>query len=192
MSEFEKEMEELESLLQDNDYELLLSKLKDNFGIDIQGLEDDLDENSGKVVVKYTSENDLELKYNYSSDSGFDLYSTEEITIPAFGRDLIPTGIRFDIPEDFEIQIRSKSGLAIKQGLMVLNSPGTVDQGYTGEVKVIIFNVNPEPFTITKGMKIAQAVVSRCTGGKWVNLIKINSINDKDRGDNGFGSTGLK
>jgi dUTP pyrophosphatase len=191
MSEFEKEMEELESLLQDNDYESLLSKLKDNFGIDIQGLEDDLDENSGKVMVKYTSENDLELKYNYLSDSGFDLYSTEEITIPAFGRDLIPTGIKFDIPEDFEIQIRSKSGLAIKQGLMVLNSPGTVDQGYTGEVKVIIFNVNPEPFTITKGMKIAQAVVSRCTGGKWVNLVKINNINDKDRGDNGFGSTGI-
>jgi dUTP pyrophosphatase len=147
--------------------------------------------NSGKVLVKYTSDEGYELKYNYLSDSGFDLYSSEEITLPPLGRALVPTGVRFDIPEDFEIQVRSKSGLAINQGLMVLNSPGTVDQGYTGEVKVIVFNVNQTEFTITKGMKIAQAVVSRCTGGKWVNLVKIDNINNKDRNENGFGSTGI-
>jgi dUTP pyrophosphatase len=191
MNDFSDEMNELESLIENNQYDLLINKLKDSFGIDIQGLEDDIDENSGKVLVKYTSDEDYELKYNYLSDSGFDLYSSEEITLPPLGRALIPTGIKFDIPEDFEIQVRSKSGLAINQGLMVLNSPGTVDQGYTGEVKVIIFNVNSTPFTITKGMKIAQAVVSRCTGGKWVNLVKIDKINSKDRNENGFGSTGI-
>ena len=191
MNDFSDEMNELESLIESHQYDLLINKLKDSFGIDIQGLEDDLDENSGKVLVKYTSDEGYELKYNYLSDSGFDLYSSEEITLSPLGRALVPTGIRFDIPEDFEIQVRSKSGLAINQGLMVLNSPGTVDQGYTGEVKVIVFNVNPTPFTITKGMKIAQAVVSRCTGGKWVNLVKIDKINNKDRNENGFGSTGI-
>ena len=191
MNDFSDEMNELESLIENNQYDLLINKLKDSFGIDIQGLEDDIDENSGKVLVKYTSDEEYELKYNYLSDSGFDLYSSEEVTLPPLGRALIPTGIKFDIPEDFEIQVRSKSGLAINQGLMVLNSPGTVDQGYTGEVKVIIFNVNSTPFTITKGMKIAQGVVSRCTGGKWVNLVKIDKINNKDRNENGFGSTGI-
>lgn len=191
MNDFSDEMNELESLIENNQYDLLINKLKDSFGIDIQGLEDDLDENSGKVLVRYTSDEGYELKYNYLSDSGFDLYSSEEIRLAPLGRALVPTGIRFDIPEDFEIQVRSKSGLAINQGLMVLNSPGTVDQGYTGEVKVIVFNVNQTEFTITKGMKIAQAVVSRCTGGKWVNLVKIDKINNKDRNENGFGSTGI-
>ena len=74
---------------------------------------------------------------------------------------------------------------------MVLNSPGTVDEGYTGEIQVIIFNTNKEPFQITKGMKVAQAVLSKCYPGKVVNLVRVNEINDKDRGDKGFGSTGI-
>ena len=79
-----------------------------------------------KTNLEYTSE-DKELLYNYKSDSGFDLYSTEEINIDPFGRSLVPTGVKFNIPMGHEIQVRSKSGLAINQGLMVLNSPGTVD-----------------------------------------------------------------
>ena len=130
-------------------------------------------------------------KYNYGSDSGFDLHSTEEITIEGFGRVLAPTGLRFDIKDGYEIQVRTKSGLAINQGLMVLNSPGTVDSGYNGEVKVIIFNTNKEPFTITKGMKVGQAVLCPVVNGKWVDLIKVQEIKEKDRNANGFGSTGL-
>jgi dUTP pyrophosphatase len=130
-------------------------------------------------------------KYNYGSDSGFDLHSTEEITIEGFGRVLVPTGLRFDIKDGYEIQVRTKSGLAINQGLMVLNSPGTVDSGYNGEVKVIIFNTNKEPFTITKGMKVGQAVLCPVVNGKWVDLIKVQEIKEKDRNANGFGSTGL-
>ena len=143
-----------------------------------------------KTELKYTSE-DKELFYNYESDSGFDLYSTEDVVIEPFGRSLVPTGVRFDIPLGHEIQVRSKSGLALKQGLMVLNSPGTVDEGYTGEVKVIMFNTTQHSVMIEKGTKVAQAVLSRCLPGKWVDLVKVDVINNKDRNEKGFGSTGI-
>jgi dUTP pyrophosphatase len=133
----------------------------------------------------------VEPKYNYVTDSGFDLHSVEEITISPFGRALVPTGLCFDIPKGHEIQVRSKSGLAINQGLFVLNSPGTVDAGYTGEVKVIIFNTNNTEVTIKKGMKVAQGVVCPITSSEWLNLIKVDDINEKDRNSNGFGSTGI-
>ena len=106
-------------------------------------------------------------------------------------RKLIPTGLRFDIPDGYEIQVRSKSGLALNQGLMVLNSPGTVDSGYQGEVKVILFNTSKENIKIEKGQKIAQAVICPVLNGKWVNLIKVDELEEKDRNSNGFGSTGL-
>jgi dUTP pyrophosphatase len=133
----------------------------------------------------------VEPKYNYVTDSGFDLHSVEEIIISPFGRALVPTGLCFDIPKGQEIQVRSKSGLAINQGLFVLNSPGTVDAGYTGEVKVIIFNTNNTEVTIKKGMKVAQGVVCPITSSEWLNLIKVDDINEKDRNSNGFGSTGI-
>jgi dUTP pyrophosphatase len=130
-------------------------------------------------------------EYAYPSDSGFDLYSTVEVILQPFGRALVPTGIKLSIPEEFEIQVRPKSGLAINQGLTVLNTPGTVDSGYNGEIKVIIFNTNNTSVTIPKGTKIAQAVLSPVVNGKYVNLVQVNKVSDGDRGDNGFGSTGL-
>ena len=129
--------------------------------------------------------------YAYPSDSGFDLRSTVEINIPPFGRALIPTGIKLSIPEEHEIQIRPKSGLAIYQGLTVLNTPGTVDSGYVGEIKVIVFNTNNETVTVSKGMKIAQAVLCPVVCGKYVSIELMDKVEDKDRMDNGFGSTGL-
>lgn len=130
-------------------------------------------------------------EYAYPSDSGFDLYSTNEYEIKPFGRELISTGIKLSIPEEFEIQVRSKSGLAINHGLMVLNSPGTVDSGYNGEIKVILFNTNNNYVKIPKGMKIAQAVLCPVVNGKYVNLIEVDKVTGGDRNDNGFGSTGL-
>jgi dUTP pyrophosphatase len=130
-------------------------------------------------------------EYAYPSDSGFDLFSTEEVILQPFGRALVPTGIKLSIPEEFEIQVRPKSGLAINQGLTVLNTPGTVDSGYNGEIKVIIFNTNNISVTIPKGMKIAQAVLCPVVNGKYVNLIQVDKVENGDRGDNGFGSTGL-
>ena len=129
--------------------------------------------------------------YAYPSDSGFDLRSTIEINIPPFGRALIPTGIKLSIPEEYEIQVRPKSGLALNQGLTVLNTPGTVDSGYVGEIKVIVFNTNNETVTVSKGMKIAQAVLCPVVCGKYVSLELTNKVENKDRGDKGFGSTGL-
>jgi dUTP pyrophosphatase len=130
-------------------------------------------------------------KYNYESDSGFDLHSVEDIVIPPFGRVLVPTGIKLNIPLEYEIQVRPKSGLALNQGLTVLNTPGTVDSGYNGEIKVIVFNTNNISVQITKGMKIAQAVLCPVICGKYVSLEDVDEIDGKDRGDNGFGSTGI-
>jgi dUTP pyrophosphatase len=143
------------------------------------------------LKVELLNDNAKFPEYAYPSDSGFDLFSTEEIILQSFGRALVPTGIKLSIPEEFEIQVRPKSGLAINQGLTVLNTPGTVDSGYNGEIKVIIFNTNNTTVTIPKGTKIAQAVLSPVVNGKYVNLIQVNKVGDGDRGDNGFGSTGL-
>lgn len=165
----------------------------EEYGLDIKQLEEDMTNYSTLLPLGYQKlQPDVKTpSYNYGGDSGFDLYSTEEITIPPFGRALVPTGLAFDIQDGYEIQVRSKSGLAINQGLMVLNSPGTVDNSYQGEVKVIIFNTNQTSFTITKGMKVAQAVLCPVVNGKWVKLNEINEMPDKDRGDRGFGSTGI-
>jgi dUTP pyrophosphatase len=169
----------------------------DSMGIDINEIENQFNQSvepliERKVPVNYI--NDSENKnpeYAYDSDSGFDLRSTEDIWVQANDRKLVPTGLRFDIPDGYEIQVRSKSGLALNQGLMVLNSPGTVDSGYQGEIKVIIFNTTKDRIKIEKGQKIAQAVICPVLNGKWVNLIKVESIQEKDRNNNGFGSTGL-
>ena len=186
-----KELNELRELV-DKAYSDQEQELNDELGFDLSEFNDaNQFVGDGKVTVNFVSTNEKELSYAYESDSGFDLYSNEEVKIPAFGRALVPTGVSVDLPQDFEIQVRSKSGLAINQGLMVLNSPGTVDEGYTGEIKVIIFNTNNHEFVITKGMKVAQAVVSRCITGRWVKLNKVDKIEDKDRGNKGFGSTGI-
>jgi dUTP pyrophosphatase len=104
---------------------------------------------------------------------------------------LIPTGLHIDIPDGYEIQVRSKSGLALKQGLMVLNSPGTVDQGYLGEIQVILFNTTNQKVKIEKGQKIAQAVLCPVVSGKWINLVESEFLQEKDRNNNGFGSSGI-
>jgi dUTP pyrophosphatase len=186
-----KEVEDLESLFEDEepDYNAIM----DMFGIDLAELEDEMKRYDSKVNVKYSLSNpdSVEPSYAYPTDSGFDLYSVEEVKIKPFGRELVPTGLFIDIPDHYEIQVRSKSGLALNQGLMVLNSPGTVDQGYTGEIKVILFNTNNHEITINKGQKIAQAVFAPVVCGKWIKWERKDKIEDKDRSDKGFGSTGL-
>lgn len=168
-------------------------ELEDMFGMSI----DDMNEEaavqmlSQQIEIETIHPDAIFPSYNYPSDSGFDLYSVEEIKLGPFGRGLVPTGLKFNFNEGYEIQIRTKSGLAINQGLIVLNSPGTVDQGYTGECKVPVFNANPTEFIITKGMKVAQAVLCPVKNGKFVNLLSVDKIGEKDRGDNGFGSTGI-
>jgi len=190
---FKEQLEELEKYLSESSENLDFDELIKEHGIDIKELTEHFTNYSPQLELGYTKLRDgvVEPKYNYPSDSGFDLHSTEDLTIPPFGRILVPTGLSFDIKDGYEIQVRSKSGLAIKQGLMVLNSPGTVDNGYTGEVQVIVFNTNNHEVQITKGMKVGQAVLCPVVNGKWVNLTNKQIVTSKDRGDNGFGSTGI-
>ena len=193
INSFKEDSEKIKELLSENKDEFDYDEILKMTGVDIKELENDMLNYRPKLDLGFTKLNDNSVTpfYNYPSDSGFDLYSTEEVTIPPFGRALVPTGLSFDIKDGYEIQVRSKSGLAIKQGLTVLNTPGTVDSGYNGEVKVIIFNTNNHSVTIPKGMKVGQAVLCPVINGKWVELIQVNSVDDKERGDNGFGSTGI-
>jgi dUTP pyrophosphatase len=189
--DFKEELETLQNFLKqmsNSDIDENESLISDE---DLSNLTEEMENMIYKVDLNYSSTEGRILSYNYESDSGFDLYSIEEITIPAFGRELVPTGIVLDIPEGFEVQIRSKSGLALNQGLMVLNSPGTIDQGYIGEIKVIIFNTNNHSVVIERGMKVAQAVLSNVVSGKFVTLNKTENVDQKERGSNGFGSTGI-
>ena len=190
-----KTIKELQSKIEGMDMNDPKSMLE-SMGIDFEEMENtfvNYKPDQQKIKVSYSKSNESAKtpEYAYPTDSGFDLYSTEEVYIDSLDRKLIPTGLHFDIPENYEIQVRSKSGLALKQGLMVLNSPGTIDQGYTGELQVIIFNTSKETVKIEKGQKIAQAVISPVLSGKWVNLVKVEDLKEKDRNDNGFGSTGL-
>lgn len=184
---------ELQNMLNQDFEGINYDDIKNEFGIDIKEMEYDLINHKPQLSLPYKKlhPDTVTPFYNYPTDSGFDLHSVEEIIIPAFGRVLVSTGLSFDIETGHEIQVRTKSGLAINQGLMVMNSPGTVDCGYTGEIKVIIFNANPHEFTITKGMKVAQGVYSPVANGEWVNLNEVKTIKDKDRSSNGFGSTGI-
>ena len=185
--------EELQKMLNQDFEDINYDDIMSEFGVDIKGLEQDMLNYKPQLSLPYKKLHPDAVTpfYNYPTDSGFDLHSVNEITIPAFGRALVPTGLAFDIETGHEIQVRTKSGLAINQGLMVLNSPGTVDCGYSGEVKAIIFNTNPHEFTITKGMKVAQGVYCPVANGEWVNLNEVKTIKEKDRKANGFGSTGI-
>lgn len=192
--ELKNEVEKLQQMFSDTDTDMDYDKIFDQYGLDIKGLEKDFIEYSPKRELGYSiiHKDAVEPNYNYETDSGFDLHSVEDmIFVPAFGRVLVPTGLCFDIPDGYELQIRPKSGLAINQGLSVLNTPGTADCGYTGEIKVIVFNTNPNEFVIKKGMKVAQAVLCPVVNGKWVQLTKMDKIKEKDRNSAGFGSTGI-
>jgi len=144
-----------------------------------------------KVKIKKLVSDAIFPKYNYPSDSGFDLHSVEEVIIPAFGRAAVPTGLSIQFEDGIELQIRPKSGLALNQGLTILNTPGTVDQGYRGEIKAIIFNTNNTTVTIPKGMKVAQGVLCPVLSGKFIELQDADELDEADRGSNGFGSTGI-
>ena len=190
--------EELNDLLNSFDVSdidnINFDQMNEYFGFDVMGIEqeaEDLENEKLEFKFKKLNSDAITPSYVYESDSGFDLYSSEEKWIFPLDRALISTGIHFDIPQNYELQIRSKSGLALKEGLTVLNTPGTVDAGYDGEVKVIIYNTNPQPYQIKKGQKIAQAVLCPVINGKFVTLHEVIELNEKERGSNGFGSTGI-
>ena len=130
--------------------------------------------------------------YETANSAGVDLRAavaeSVPITLLTGERTLIPTGLAMEIPEGYEAQIRPRSGLAIKNGVSALNSPGTIDADYRGEVQVILINHGAEPFTVERGMRIAQMVIAPVTQ---VTFATTDDLSDTERGSGGFGSTGV-
>ncbi|MEH7236273.1 dUTP diphosphatase [Bacillus sp. JJ1562] len=122
-------------------------------------------------------------------DAGLDLYSAEEKLIKPGEADLIKTGIKIELPPGTEAQVRPRSGLALKHSVTVLNSPGTIDEGYRGEIAVILINHGKEDFVVEKHMRIAQMVVAEVAQ---VNLLQVEEVTASKRGEGGFGSSGTK
>lgn len=126
--------------------------------------------------------------YAHPGDAGMDLYCVEDFVLAPGERKLVHTGLVMELPEGFEAQVRPRSGLALKHGVTVLNTPGTIDSGYRGEVGVILVNLGGEDFSAAKGAKIAQMVIARCERAE---TVEVESVDQTERGAGGFGSTGL-
>ena len=127
--------------------------------------------------------------YAHPSDAGMDVRSVEELVIPAGKRALVHTGLVVLLPPLYEAQVRPRSGLALKFGVTVLNTPGTIDSGYRGEIGVILANFGDADFIVKKGDKIAQLVIAPVTQPE---VCEVSEIDETDRGAGGFGSTGRK
>jgi dUTP pyrophosphatase len=136
-----------------------------------------LDTSKGLVLPNYATH----------GSAGMDLLSTEDVTIRVGEYKMVATGICIALPEGYEAQVRPRSGFAAKHGVTVLNTPGTIDSDYRGEIKVILINHGKEDFVITKGMRIAQMVIARY---EQVKIQEVDSMDETSRGGGGFGSTG--
>ncbi len=143
------------------------------------------------AVTRLPGNDDLDLpRYETSQSAGMDLPAAvpAELVLAPGERALIPTGLAIALPAGHEAQIRPRSGLAARNGIGVLNSPGTIDADYRGEIKVILINLGDAPFTVERGMRIAQMVVAPVTRIEWR---EVAELPQSDRGDGGFGSTGV-
>ena len=128
-------------------------------------------------------------RYAYAGDAGLDLRANAEVEIPPHGRALIPTGLAIAIPEGFAGFVQPRSGMALKRGLSIANTPGLIDSHYRGELKVIAVNLDPEqPISIERGERIAQLVIQAVPV---VNLVEVDELDETDRGAGGFGSSGV-
>ena len=128
--------------------------------------------------------------YKSTGSAGADIFAflDRPVTLAPMATTLIPTGLFMEIPHGYEAQIRPRSGLALEHGLAVLNSPGTIDSDYRGEIKIIITNFGARDFIIENGMRIAQVVFSKVYRGKF---IQVTTLNETDRNEGGFGHTGI-
>lgn len=130
---------------------------------------------------------DLYPRKAHSDDAAYDLYSASDVTIASGERTLIPTGLHIALPEGFEAQVRPRSGLALKKGLTILNTPGTIDAGYRGEVGIIAYNSSEDSLTFNRGDRIAQMVIQKLPE---IELVQADTLETSVRGESGFGSTG--
>ena len=142
-----------------------------------------------KIKIKKLSEDSVIPKYAHKGDSGMDVFAIETMLIPPMRRALVKTGLSFEIPKGYEIQVRPKSGLALNDGITCLNSPGTVDSNYRGELGVILINHSSKSYLVEKGTKVAQIVLGRV---EEIKFKEVKNLNNTTRGTGGFGSTGKK
>lgn len=143
-----------------------------------------------KVNVGIKLSNDAVVpKYNYSSDSGFDISANEDFTILPGETATIGTGLYFELPEGYELQIRSRSGLAAKNNIWVAHGLGTVDESYKGEVKLIMYNASKKNFSVSKGDRMAQGVIAPVVQAEFYGIEELTS---SERSENGLGSSGLQ
>jgi dUTP pyrophosphatase len=143
-----------------------------------------------KIKIVNTSRHPLP-SYETALSAGMDLRACldEPVLLKSLERALIPTGLFIELPEGYEAQIRPRSGLAIKKGISLVNTPGTIDADYRGEIKIILINLSKEDFLVGDGERIAQMVISRHEKAEW---IQVEELNDTDRGAGGFGHSGTK
>lgn len=129
--------------------------------------------------------------YATSQSAGMDLRANIEspITLHPMERSLVPTGIRIELPEGYEAQVRPRSGLALKHGITVLNTPGTIDSDYRGELKVLLVNLSNEDFVINAGERVAQMVIAKHETATWQ---EVEALDETERGEGGYGHTGVK
>ena len=191
LEEIQKQFEKIKSDAEIEPDELTQNSIDELFNLSFDEMTDEMNNilKLKKIKVKRLHPDAVLPKYNYGSDSGFDLYSIEGITIPPFGRALVPTGISVQFDENLEIQVRPKSGLALNMGLTVLNTPGTVDADYRGEIKVILVNLSNEDFIVEDGERVAQIVIAAHATAEWV---EVAELSETERGAGGFGHTGTK
>lgn len=142
-----------------------------------------------KLKIKKIDENAILPNYAHEGDAGLDLYAVKELVLKPGDRGLVHTGIQIELPKNTEAQIRPRSGLALKNGITTLNSPGTIDEGYRGEIGVILINHGNETFKVEQGMKIAQMVIKPVFK---VDIIETEELSNTERNEKGFGSSGTK
>lgn len=144
------------------------------------------------MIIKIVNKSHHPLpSYETAYSAGMDLRANldEPVTLKSLERTLVPTGLFIELPADYEAQIRPRSGLAIKKGISLVNTPGTIDADYRGEIKIILINLSKDNFTIEDGERIAQMIISRHEKAEWV---EVQELNETDRGAGGFGHSGTK
>lgn len=205
MSENSKEpsLDELNGLLDDisdlvNNYNNIEEVPTDGLNEDINQLNNviqhynNFSENMKNITKFINKSNNPDPVYAHVGDSGFDIRASlkEPILLKPLERKLIPTGLSFELSPNTELQIRPRSGMSLKYGITVLNTPGTIDEGYRGDVGIILINLSNEKYTINDGDRIAQGVILNVIGQNRSKLLNSDNLSETKRGIDGFGSTG--
>jgi dUTP pyrophosphatase len=188
---------------EDEMFNKLMKAINEEDGYNLETFNDEFNKMANDITntaytaysVKFINKsNNQDPEYATEGSAGFDFRAdlSEPIYLNPGEITMVPTGLYFELPSNLELQVRPRSGLAAKHGVTVLNTPGTVDSDYRGEVKVILINHGKNTFVIENGERIAQGVIANVIGKKLLSLTKTETLNDSERGEGGFGSTGKK